>query len=115
LSAAVDGVDPSTLDKAIELCVCVDEVEPPVVRVSLRELLAFGGERPLKLTLHLREGQRLRLRFGCTQRCFAGGGAPGGRNGLADAASEVSLICSTATLKLSRAGSTVRKVVADVP
>jgi Ca-activated chloride channel family protein len=40
---------PEGLDTRIELWVCLDDPTSPLVRVSLAELMALGGERPLNL------------------------------------------------------------------
>jgi hypothetical protein len=47
LRAAIDGHAP--IDQRIELWVCVDSIDTPLVRVNLAELLTLGGERPLNL------------------------------------------------------------------
>ena len=51
--------DPRGLDPAIELWVCLDDSNSPLVRVGLAELLALGGERPLNLAVP--SGARVQL------------------------------------------------------
>jgi Ca-activated chloride channel family protein len=49
LHAAV--ADPRGIDRAIEVWVCLDDPNNPLVRVGLAELLALGGERPLNVAV----------------------------------------------------------------
>jgi hypothetical protein len=51
LRASLHGVDTGVIDQLMELWICIGDPDSPAVRVSLRELLALGGERPLNLDL----------------------------------------------------------------
>jgi hypothetical protein len=62
LRAVLEDGDPSAVDEAIEVWLCVGRPDAPVVRVGLRELLALGGERPLNLDLSRDERVWIQLR-----------------------------------------------------
>jgi len=55
---------PRDLAAGIELWVCLDDLAAPLIRVSLAELLALGGERPLNVAVPSRARVQLVLWLG---------------------------------------------------